>query len=154
IEAVSGGVAESSARPEALDHVRRRDNAETLATIGFRPLECPNCGWDLPAEPADVVFEWPGCDRAWLIEGERLLAQEVAIASLPARAPLGVDYRPFGEIRREVADRDAPGPAAAVRRCLVPAFRHPNFKRLNDLAVRLSRRAPALTTRDGTKFDL
>ncbi|HZR83625.1 MAG TPA: hypothetical protein VFD92_21200 [Candidatus Binatia bacterium] len=148
VDGVSGAVTEHATASGELDRLCARGAHEPRATVGFRPLACPNCAWDLPVEPSDVVFQCPGCDRAWLIDGEELVPQPVAIAAPPAGARATFDYRPFWDLPRD------PTGGAGVARCLVPAFRHPNLKRLNDLAVRLSRRAGAVTPVEGPGRDL
>ena len=121
-------------RALARSTTRARASATTDATVEFPPLVCPNCGWDLPVEPAVVAFACAGCDRAWLVAGEDLLPQPTTVAAPPAGIHMKrIDHRPFWEIPVAAAG----GPPALG---CVPAFRHGNLRRLRDLALRLSRR--------------
>jgi DNA-directed RNA polymerase subunit RPC12/RpoP len=133
IDAVSGAVVDGAAPGDVLGRLGSREPGGDPPVAGFRPLACPNCGWNLPVHPADVVFHCHGCERDWLVEGDRLLRQESAVVEAPGGARADVDHhRPFWSVPRE--DTESEG------RCLVPAFRHANMRLLNELAVRLSRK--------------
>ena len=64
-----------------LGALRQTGTSAPAPTIGFRPLTCPNCGWDLPLRADDVVFACTSCRRAWSVQGNRLLAIRFAIAA-------------------------------------------------------------------------
>jgi LSD1 subclass zinc finger protein len=55
---------------------RRLDGSHDLQmeTADFRPLVCPNCGWDLPVTPDDAIFFCSSCGRAWQIAGAEFVA--------------------------------------------------------------------------------
>jgi len=50
--------------------------------VGFRPLCCPNCGWDLPLRPDDTIFFCSSCARAWQIYGSDLTEVPYEIAQI------------------------------------------------------------------------
>lgn len=142
-DAVSGTLATATADAEQLASLA--GGAAQDRVLEFRPLLCPNCGSDLPVEPADVVFYCAACDRAWLVEADRLLR----VVSAVAEPPTGVretdtDYWPFWQVPR----------AGSGEGILVPAFRHSNLKRLNDLAVSLSRCAASFKLREQAGAEL
>jgi len=93
VDAVSGSIVATDASASALERARE-DAQRQHPTVGFRPLVCPNCGWDLPVEPAAVAFPCAGCDRAWLLDGTDLVAQPTSVATPPADTGVdAVDYR-------------------------------------------------------------
>jgi hypothetical protein len=114
----------------------RTDQSPEEAVLSLRPHVCPNCANDLAVEERAVVFHCDSCERAWLVEGDRLEQVPCAVAAPPTRIPeREVDYYPFWETSSEDA-------AGAPR--IVPAFRHASLARLNDLALALSRRRDRL----------
>lgn len=102
------------------------------AVIGFRPLACPNCGWDLPLAPEEIVFVCASCGRGWQISGSDLAEVPCRIAA-PAD-PKAARYLPFWSLT--IPDRrSAP--------FLLPAFRCRRLKLLADLASRLAAFPPS-----------
>jgi DNA-directed RNA polymerase subunit RPC12/RpoP len=138
--------------------------AVPAATLGFRPLLCPNCGGDLPLEPHDVIFACGACSHAWLIDGQDLLPVPFGVAAPPrGTSAADLDHRPIwilaaaGDPACEANPAAAPaarghgldridrgGSASRTPRCFVPAFHAPSLKLVKDLATRLSQRNPEL----------
>jgi LSD1 subclass zinc finger protein len=94
-------------------------------TAGFRPLVCPNCGWDLPVSAEDVVFFCASCEKAWQLRGTEMteMPHEVAAVAGVGNAA----YLPFWRF-----DAGA----------CVPAFRYRRLKALADLATRFAAKPP------------
>ncbi|MGH7859697.1 MAG: hypothetical protein ACREQY_20410 [Candidatus Binatia bacterium] len=104
-------------------------------TAGFRPLACPNCGWDLPVNPNDVVFFCASCERAWRLEGARLHDTRYEIAEVAGSG--GAEHHlPFWVLEGRTPD-------GGRRRFFLPAFRYRRLKILNDLATNLARTQPS-----------
>jgi DNA-directed RNA polymerase subunit RPC12/RpoP len=163
IDGVTGSVVAADVPSGALDACAVAP-AAPAATLGFRPLLCPNCGGDLPLAPRDVVFACGDCSHAWLIEGQELLPVPFGVATPPrATSAADLDYRPIwilaagADPAREVSTAAAPaargveldridrgGSASRTPRCFVPAFHAPSLKLVKDLATRLSLRNPAI----------
>jgi DNA-directed RNA polymerase subunit RPC12/RpoP len=96
-------------------------------TAGFRPLVCPNCGWDLPVSPDDVVFLCASCEKAWQIHGTEMTEVPHEAADVNDLGKTGTAmYLPFWQLD------------ASPRRYCVPAFRYRRLKALADLTTRLS----------------
>ena len=91
-----------------------------LPTAGFRPLVCPNCGWDLPVSADDVVFFCASCEKAWQLSGTEM--REVAHAIAAVAGVDGGVFLPFWQLGRHC----------------VPAFRYRRLKALAMLTTRLS----------------
>jgi predicted RNA-binding Zn-ribbon protein involved in translation (DUF1610 family) len=144
VDAVGGTVATAGASPAVRDRLERREEA-CRDTVEFRPLVCPNCGWDLPPDGTLVVFFCPTCARAWEVSAERL---EPVRAHLVATPTPGADVIHLPVWRVDVA---APGGAAAP--LLVPAFRYRGLRLLVALATRLTRARPALPPADAEVRD-
>lgn len=113
----------------------RKPTSDPLVA-GFRPLACPNCGWDLPLRPDDVIFFCSSCDRAWQIRGSQLSEVSYQIAN-GHRAEIGrtVKYLPLWVLQAEVDQRPM--------RFFLPAFRYRRLKFLSELAIHLSRKQPS-----------
>jgi len=131
------------------------DRVETVAsrTVGFRPLACPNCGWELPLAPDDVIFPCGSCARAWLLEGDRLADLRFTVASHPqGEGAKPGRHLPIWEIDgASGVGADAPhGP----QRCYVPAFRCRRLKLVHDLARNLTRVAPCFDPATGERPSL
>lgn len=138
---VVDGVSESitgRGLPGSVLEALRQTAGPAPPTIGFRPLACPNCGWDLPLRPDDVVFVCTSCHRAWGIRGDRLLPTKLAIAST-ALGDVPKRYLPLWAFRAKLPDE------TKGRRFLVPGFRYRRLKMLADLATNLARAQPLVT---------
>ena len=134
-------VAETVVTPDAplsLYAVLNRQPTAEPQVIGFRPLTCPNCGWDLPVKPDDVIFCCASCSRAWQIEGQRLFEVGHQVAErLDTGKPQPTKYLPFWVLQAEIKNRPW--------RFFLPAFRYRRLKFLSDLATNISRQQPAYT---------
>jgi LSD1 subclass zinc finger protein len=149
--AVVDGVAESVVKVDASPSLLAR--LERLApavpeTLGFRPLVCPNCGWDLPVRPDDVIFFCRSCGRTWQLHGAELHGIAADVADVPAARPgAPVKYLPCWIL--DASEDGRPG-----RRFFAPAFRYQRLKLLNDLGRRLSSRQPTWSKLAGEPPDL
>jgi DNA-directed RNA polymerase subunit RPC12/RpoP len=147
VDAVSGSLVARDADPAALAAAAAGSGADRV--LGFRPLTCPNCGWDLPLRADDVAFHCAACERTWELVGEDLeqIASEVVLPPAP-RGPRVT--RVAAERRLPVWEVDAAatvtgsGRVELPGRLFAPAFRWRGLKALCDLGARLSRRAPEL----------
>lgn len=140
VDAVSQSVVLRGASAECLERFHGGSGEER--TLGFRPLKCPNCGWDLALRPDDVFFYCTTCFRAWKLAGEEMIEAAHIVAEAtrptarrPAQPPGEEHHLPLWSLRGAVGD-DAP------RRFVTPAFRCRRLKTLADLTASLSRRAP------------
>jgi len=143
VDGVSGTVlttqAPASVWPEPAD-----ETGGDSAVAGFRPLVCPNCGWDLPVEPHLIAFFCSSCERVWELVGDQLhsLAYRIALPDGHDRARAEEErYLPFWILSPEEADT---GP----REFFVPAFHYRNLRVLADLARDMSGRARRYTVTD------
>lgn len=111
--------------------------------VGFRPLTCPNCGWDFEIRKDDVVFPCGACARAWQIHGQDLREIDYRIWRAPEGTGKGrIRHLPFWEV--VIASQG--GPAG---RFLVPAFRYPRLKVLADLARGVTEHPPEYVPHEG-----
>ena len=144
VDGVASTVATLDAVP-ALYTALQRPLAVNPQVIGFRPLLCPNCGWDLPVKPDNVIFCCSSCNRAWQIAGQELFEVPYQIAEKP-RGDLQdpVQYLPFWVLRTNTSK-------LGVQRFFIPAFRYRRLKFLGDIAMKLLRQQPAYAvTHDAT----
>ena len=144
VDAVAQSVIKLDAKPAlytVLDHQPTVD----LQAVGFRPLACPNCGWDLPVRPDDIIFICSSCNRAWQIYGSDLYEVSCQVAEVPSdEQPEEVKYLPFWVLR---AERDK----NSSFQYFLPAFRYRRLKLLADLTRNLSRRQPSYSVLQGKK---
>jgi LSD1 subclass zinc finger protein len=147
VDGVSGSIVSLDADARVADVLRRAPGDEQ-ATVGFRPLVCPNCGWDLPVRPDDAVFYCGSCTSAFQIVGHELQRVRFAVASPAGTAGRdAVRYLPLWVLRHG-ADARPPG------RFLVPAFRFRRLKILVDLTRDLSRREWSYDATDAGECEL
>jgi len=141
VDGVSGSVVRSSV-PLALRERLERPQSGDLPCVGFRPLACPNCGWDLPVNPDHVVFFCTSCERAWEVEGADLRCVEYEVADVPslraAEPSTSFTYLPFWVLAN---GHDGKRP----RDFFIPAFRYRRLKVLADLARDMSRQDRSYT---------
>jgi DNA-directed RNA polymerase subunit RPC12/RpoP len=137
VDGVSAAVVERGLGVELVQRLGRPATVEP-SVIGFRPLVCPNCGWNLPVKPQHVIFYCGSCSRAWRIVGDDFVEMPHRFAG-PREAIQGTvaEHLPFWAIRASIGETDA-------QPFLIPAFRHRRARSLIDLATRLSRIAPSL----------
>lgn len=137
LDAVSERVIQRDA-PVSLQELLDRSAAADATTIGFRPLACPNCGWDLPFTPEDILFFCTSCARGWQIRGSDLSEIPYEVAALLPGGETPTRHLPMWVLHAEV-DRNP------SFRFFLPAFRYRRLKLLGDLARRLSKAQPAYT---------
>lgn len=149
IDGVTGTVVARDADASALDALLARDTERGPEhVVGFRPLCCPNCGWDFALRAADVVFHCASCERTWELHEEELepIASDVVVP-VAADASAVLPRLPVWEVRGDVRTTATGSPAAArvalPGRLFAPAFAWRGVDHLCDLGVRLVRGAPA-----------
>jgi DNA-directed RNA polymerase subunit RPC12/RpoP len=146
IDAVTGTVSRLGTDPALLLALNRQPLSKHVV-IGFRPLACPNCGWDLPLRPHDVIFFCDACDRAWEIYGQILRAVPYQFADLCNRHPdTEVIHLPFWVLTQQTDHERG-------KRYFLPAFRYRRLKLLADLAHRITSKQPTYGAREGSKPD-
>ncbi|HEY8516252.1 MAG TPA: zinc ribbon domain-containing protein [Candidatus Binatia bacterium] len=167
LDAVSGAIVARDLDPAALASAASA-SAPPDRVLGFRPLTCPNCGWDLPLRPEDVVFHCASCERTWELLGEELEQIASTVVTPPTAttrgegrgaravaAHAGAHRLPVWEVSaatrvvgrsvsRQGAFVDRGSRAELPQRLYAPAFRWRALKALCDLGARLSRRAPEI----------
>jgi hypothetical protein len=146
IDAVVDSVVTLDAAP-ALYTVLNRGPSADPQIIGFRPLVCPNCGWDLPLRPDDFIFFCSSCNRVWQITGQELAEVSYQVAEQPwVGTQDSLQYLPFWVLQE--------GSGHGFQRFFVPAFRYRRLKLLNDLAMNMSRRQPAYSVTNSATPEL
>jgi hypothetical protein len=132
-------VAQTIIKPDAVQAIYEildRQFVEDPKIIGFRPLTCPNCGWDFPVRPDDSIFFCSTCKKAWEICGKELCEINYEVAAVDEIDLSGqVKYLPFWIISCLVATKKP-------LKYYIPAFRYRRLKLLLDLALCLSRIQP------------
>lgn len=148
VDGVTGVVVARDADTSVLDALLARAVPPGRAhVVAFRPLCCPNCGWDFAVRAADVVFHCASCQRTWELRGEELepIASDVVVASA-ADASTALPRLPVWEVRGVVRTLGMSPPVTRVTlpgRLFAPAFAWRGVDRLCDLGVRLVHGAPA-----------
>jgi hypothetical protein len=151
LDAVSEAVIKLDA-PTSLYAALDQPSKAEPEVIGFRPLACPNCGWDFSVKPDDVVFFCLSCKKAWQLLKKDLYEVSYQIAERPnsdQKEP--VKYLPFWTLQARLpsgqvrTDKDSPG------RFFVPAFRYRRLKSLSDLARNLFKKQPSYSVLDGER---
>ncbi|GIW41879.1 MAG: hypothetical protein KatS3mg076_2456 [Candidatus Binatia bacterium] len=127
VDAVSGS---GKSVESELDVPATESGPPSFETAGLRPLLCPECGWELPFRPEDVVFLCGTCHRAWLALGGEFHRLSYEVLGYGAGEPVG--HLPFWVFER----------SGTRTRLYVPAFRYRRLKLLFQLARELSVRAP------------
>lgn len=147
IDAVSEAVVKVDASVSIYETLNREYQDNPL-TVGFRPLTCPNCGWDFPVKPENIIFFCKTCSTAWQICGSELCEVSYQVAD-PSQPDGGCDvqYLPFWVLRiGEKGDGNF--------RFFMPAFRYRRLKFLLDLGLKISRLQPSYEVIDSKDLDL
>lgn len=159
VDGVSGDVTNPDAPLTVLDRLVDRDGHE-YATVGLRPLKCPDCGAGLPVKPRDIIFFCDNCMKAWFISGEELT--QVGYSQLPLKAgQREPHYLPFWVVEAGMRSGEqavetkydlsviAPGirlPAEADRkiplRFFVPAFEMGNLGVISRISSTFTKNQP------------
>jgi hypothetical protein len=139
LDAVSQSVVRSVVRTETPDSIYSVFNNPLKGTpeiVGFRPITCPNCGWDLPVRPDDAIFFCTTCGSAWQIEGKELFGVRHTFAEIGYfSSDCEIRYLPFWVLLTERIESES-------FRFFIPGFRCRRLKFLLDLALRISRLQP------------
>ena len=147
LDAVSASVNQLEASMDLYPILNHKPKSEPQI-IGFRPLCCPNCGWDLPIRKDDVVFSCSSCRKAWQIFGNDLYEVKYEVARAPeGMAKAAVRHLPFWVLRAKIRE-DPPV------RFFLPAFRFSRLKALKDLAQALTQKQPEYSPITGPTPDL
>jgi DNA-directed RNA polymerase subunit RPC12/RpoP len=133
VDGVSQSVLKLDALPEIYEVLDQGQKSDPQIA-GFRPLCCPNCGWDLPLRPNDVIFFCSSCDRAWQIYGRDLKDVPYQIARIDNLSG-PVEYLPFWILKIQSGE-------AETLTHYIPAFRIRRLKCLADLAAAITRKQP------------
>jgi DNA-directed RNA polymerase subunit RPC12/RpoP len=135
IDAVAQTVIKPDASP-SIYAVLDRQFADNPQVIGFRPLTCPNCGWDFPVRPDDSVFFCGTCKKAWEVRERELCGINFEIAGMSnGKSSDALQYLPFWII-------GCGAETEKLFRYYIPAFRYRRLKLLLDLALCLTRTQP------------
>ena len=132
VDGVSQSVVKLDAEP-SIYSILNQDQLSEPTIAGFRPLCCPNCGWDLPLRPDDAIFFCSSCARAWQIYGEDLTEVSYRIAhvdNMNGQSKL----LPFWVLTAKAGGEQ--------KTFYIPAFRFRRLKMLADLAANLTRKNP------------
>lgn len=136
VDAVTDDVVKLDCPVSLYDVLDRAPQAE-MQVAAFRPMACPNCGWDLPVRPNDVIFRCAPCGGAWQITGSDLRPEPYQTADVPSgEGSEPITYLPFWVL-------DAHPGRLPPQRFLVPAFRYRRLKFLVDLARALVKKSCA-----------
>jgi DNA-directed RNA polymerase subunit RPC12/RpoP len=150
VDGVSGSVAKLDVPLDLRERLERPQSGE-LPSIGFRPLACPNCGWDLPVNPDHVVFFCASCEQAFEIAATELRRVEYAVADVPSsgatEVPGASTYLPFWVLTNGREGKHHPD-------FFIPAFRYRRLKVLADLARDMSRQERSYTAARGKQLQL
>ena len=148
IDAVSQSVIKADAPIQIYDILNDELKSEPV-TVGFRPLTCPNCGWDFPVKEDDTVFFCSSCSKAWRLEGSGLNETGCRIAEWqwPGGGGDPMRYLPFWVFQKKGQDGNP-------LKFYVPVFRYRRPKLLVDMAVRFTRGQPAYSFEDAQGKDL
>jgi len=133
VDAVSEKVTELEAPTHLLKELDHK-SLKTSQTIGFRPLACPNCGWDLPIRPDDVIFFCSSCRKPWQIFGNQLYEVEYNIAKV-SNTNGSARYLPFWVLQAQIK-------GSQTSRLFLPAFRFWRLKALKNLARIFTNKQP------------
>jgi len=147
IDAVSKAFIKTDA-PEALCNVLDQEMKEDPEVAGFRPLVCPNCGWDLPVRPDDCIFFCSNCNKAWQIRGSLLNEVPFTVAKVDGMEKnKAIQYLPFWVFRAG----DKEGRPFYI---FAPAFRYRRLKILMDIALNFTRLQPSYVASDNKNEEL
>lgn len=144
VDAVSKAVIKADAATSLNEPLNRR-SGDHQKVVGFRPLVCPNCGWDLPLRTDDVVFFCSSCNKAWQIYGSYLNEVSYQVAECPDPSKKDkARYLPFWILGAENGSGEA-------FRYYLPAFRYRRLKALADLAMGMTGKQPAYTASESKR---
>ncbi|MDG2305817.1 MAG: hypothetical protein P8R42_14470 [Candidatus Binatia bacterium] len=133
VDGVSGKILCDDAEPDLVTALGTGARRRTR-TLGFRALVCPNCGWDLPLRPDDILFQCSSCERGWLARGDRLDPISFGVANGEGDVACHLPVWRVGGLE-----------GAAI---FAPAFRCRRVKALFDLGARLTRQASTIPRAD------
>lgn len=141
VDAVAGALICGDVEPESVDRLARGVPRRSRS-VGFRPLACPNCGWDLPLRKDDVLFQCSSCERGWLARADRL--DPVSFSVTATTGPPPDRHLPVWQLSG--GHGEAP--------IFAPAFRCRRLKALLHVGARLTRAGLSLERAEHIPRDL
>lgn len=124
IDALGENIIDHRAPYQFLTAHLKAGDAKVLPTISFHALQCPNCGWDLPAKPELCVFLCDNCHRAWETGAEGFQEAGGAIAQVhPIDAFPRLNYFPFWILSAHNGYRLSRKEVQGVLKLFIPAFK-------------------------------
>ena len=147
IDAVSQSVIKTDA-PRSIYEILNDEFHDEPKVIGFRPLTCPNCGWDFPVRPDDNIFFCSTCSKAWRICGSELSEVRYRMAEVQWSSRNGqMKYLPFWVFQKTLK-------GGQPFSFFIPVFRYRRLRFLLDIAVSISRCQPSYAIAEAGGVDL
>lgn len=145
IDGVTGTPTRIDLPGSVLDYLQKSPAPE-VETVGFLPMTCPQCGWELSGHSDGVLFYCAACLKAWLLDAGGLAPMASRIVGESADRGEKIKHLPFWAFRGE--DREA---GASI---YIPAFRYRRLKSLHDTARQMFRRQPEFQFAEPFRGDL
>jgi hypothetical protein len=145
IDGVSGALTSLDLPASTLDYLKESQTPD-VETVGFLPMKCPHCGWELAGPQDGVVFSCEACIKAWLLGADGLSLMPCRVAAGPSRSGGKIKHLPFWTYSGTGQEGGAP--------LYVPGFRYRRLKSLHDTARQMFRRQPQFEFTEPQRVDL
>lgn len=145
IDAIGETIIEHNAPYQWLTANLKETPCRDLPTITFHALQCPNCGWDLAAEPELCVFFCDHCHRVWDANDEGFQESRGAIARVePPFDSYPLRYYPFWIIQTNGRHGSSKAFHQKDRKLFIPAFKVRDLTVIHRLATTFTQVQPEL----------
>ena len=145
IDALGETIIEDQAPFQFLTDNLTEGKPDTLPTISFHALTCPNCGWDIPPDPGLHVFVCKNCHWVWECGVDGFTETRGTIVRAQGEDELPqLTYFPFWifPAQKESQRHTVGNPAAA--RVFIPAFKVRDLSAIYRLATTFTTVQPEL----------
>jgi DNA-directed RNA polymerase subunit RPC12/RpoP len=145
IDGLGETITDDNAPFQFLTENLKEESSKTFPTISFHALKCPNCGWDIPADPSLYVFVCDNCRWVWecATDGFREVSGTIAQPHPESELP-ELTYLPFWVFPARTETKHHLPKGSKMTRLFIPAFKVRDLSVIYRLATIFTKVQPEL----------
>ena len=145
IDGLGETITDDNAPFQFLTENLKEEEQKNFPTISFHALKCPNCGWDIPADPSLYVFVCDNCRWVWecTTHGFREVSGTI-VQPHPERELPELTYLPFWVFPARTETKHHLPKGIKMAKLFIPAFKVRDLSVIYRLATIFTKVQPEL----------